>query len=200
MLGAGLVLGWSSAQAEIVIRVQQAGANIRATASGSLTTDAFGVPGPAVFTTARVAPGQGFILVGDSGTPAAPLSHLRYFATSSAPIAAFGAGGVRVADSAAGDLVGLALGTNGTDNFASFLVPETYVSDAALRGSATWLNTDFAGLGLLTGQWLFSAPTDAGSQELRLIIGGTVPVPAPGGLALFVLAFGGLVAARRRAA
>ncbi len=197
------LLGSASAWASLVtIRVQQSGADVVATATGFLDTDAFGVPQDPLFTTARVGGAQGFILVGDSGTPAAPLSHLRYFATNSAPIFAFGTGGPRAADSASGDLVGLDLDTDGSSNFASFLVPEAYAPTNPLNGSATWLNTTFAGLGLTEGNWLFSAPTDVGSQELRLIIGGTLqlPVPAPGGLAVFALALGGLLMARRRPA
>ncbi len=99
--------------------------------------------------------------------------------------------GFTAASSGTGDLFGFVAGP--------FVVPDNYVSGAALSGTATFANTTFAMLGIAAGTFTSSWGTGANADSLTLQIG-PISVPEPGTLALLGLGLAGLGLSRRRKA
>jgi hypothetical protein len=109
----------------------------------------------------------------------------------------FGNGVFTPANAGSGDLVGIRSFLTGTF-FPGLLVPQGYVSGAALSSSATWDNATFASLGVTPGTYEWTWGTGLPNQNFTLIIGGA-GVP-DGGSTVSLLGFGllGLAAFRRK--
>ena len=152
------------AQAAYIVTLQEVGANVVATGSGSINLSRLaGEPTP--ITIAQIVPIHGEIVTGP--TDAAP-SDLYLAVTGPAR---FGTGGNSVADSGSGDFVGII-------GFADMLVvPVGYVSGSALSSSVTWNNQTFSSLGVTPGTyvWTWGAAASADSFTLRA----TIPITTP---------------------
>ena len=153
-----LAVAWFPAvEAAFTISVAETGGNVVATGSGSLNIDslAAGAPGSAA---SFVQANGGSLYVG----PTALTAVVPY--TGVTGPANFGAGAFTVADSGAGDIAGIDAGN-------ALVVPNGYVSGAALSGSATWNATTFAGLGLTPGTYTWTWGAGANADSLTVQIG-----------------------------
>ena len=99
------------------------------------------------------------------------------------------------ANSGSGDFVGIKCLTAGPNGL--LIVPQGYVSGAALSDSMTFNNATFASLGVTPGTYVWTWGTGLPNQNFTLQIGGWVP---DGGSTVSLLGFAllGLVALRRK--
>ena len=108
----------------------------------------------------------------------------------------FGSGGIFFPNTGSGDFVGI--NQSSRDGVSGvLLVPQGYVSGAALSDSMTFNNATFASLGVIPGTyvWMWGA---GANQNFTLIIGG-VGVPDGGStVSLLGCALLGLAALRRK--
>ena len=110
--------------------------------------------------------------------------------------ASFGSGGQTNASTGSGDFVGIFVGI-----FGDLVLPQGYVSGAALSSSATWNNATLASLGVTPGTYEWTWGTDLPNQNFTLIV--EAPVGAPDGgttVSLLGCALLGLLGLRRRLA
>lgn len=135
----GLFALAASAPAAVTINIQQVGADVVATSSGSLNLSGLGLVTANGSTSLDfMIPSNGYIAV---GTPGAS-SVYNGFTTSGS----FGTGSsFTAASSYSGDLTA-------PDQADGYLfLPHNYVTGASLSSTATWLNTNFTTLGLTDG-------------------------------------------------
>jgi hypothetical protein len=140
------------------VTLKQIGPNVVATGSGAIKPAHFIVGGA---DTPHIYPSRGRITTG-------PFGGISAFENATGPTN-FGSGGLLWADSANGDLVGI----NGIQGM--FVVPDYYVPNTPLSGSATWNNVTLASLGVTPGTyvwtWRNSRDQWEENQAFRLIIG-----------------------------
>jgi hypothetical protein len=187
-LGMAVLIGCGvapPAQAGYVVTLTQEGGDVVATGSGpiDLTGLSFVTSGSA---TSGMLPLGGEITTG--GPAGADL-----FSGFTGP-GSFGSGGVTVASSRGGDLVGI-VGLGG-----NIFVPAGYVSGSPLSDTATYAGQTFASLGATPGKYEWTWGSGA-NQNFTLDIG--VPVPEPSAWALLLTGFvalGALMRSRRRMA
>lgn len=157
-----------SAQAVLVINIQEAGPDVQITLSGSI--DLTGATPGGIFTIGPtfINPTDGDVLgLGGSGDG--------YVGAFAVLPPSFGTGGQSVASSSFGDVT--YLGTFG------LMVPFGYVSNTALNASSTYLGQSFGTLGITPGTYNFTFTSgDTGS-----IIASTSAIPEPS----TYIAFGG---------
>ena len=98
------------------------------------------------------------------------------------------------ANTGSGDFVGIesSVGT------AAFLVPQGYVSGAALSGSMTFNNATFASLGVIPGTYVWTWGTGLPNQNFTLHIGGAGVPDGGSTVSLLGCALLGLTALRRK--
>jgi hypothetical protein len=171
------------------VTLQQVGSNVVANGSGAinLTGLSFPIPTPML---AVVNAGDGVIITGPHGSGLVDL-YTGFMGPSS-----FGSGGPFAPDTGSGDFVGISGGTMLT----FLLVPQGYMSGAALSDSMTFNNATFASLGVTPGTYVWSWGTGV-NQNFTLQIGSVgVPGVPDGGstVSLFGCALLGLAALRRK--
>ena len=172
------------------VTLQQVGSNVVANGSGAinLTGLSFPIPTPML---AVVNAGDGVIITGPHGSGLVDL-YTGFMGPSS-----FGSGGPFAPDTGSGDFVGISGGTILT----FLLVPQGYMSGAALSDSMTFNNATFASLGVTPGTYVWTWGTGLANQNFTLQIGSVgVPGVPDGGSTVSLLGFGlvGLAALRQK--
>jgi hypothetical protein len=166
------------AEAAVQFSFQEAGGNVVGTVSGSLDLTGatmLGVPGGSQFTS----PGAINPFFGAAGFG----SGLDTYSSSSV---SFGINLMTTADSSSGAGFGVSSGR--------VFVPGGYAGEA-LTGTVSFINADFASLGVTPGTYVISLPDDTVTVSF-----GSAVVPLPATLPLLLGAVGlSLAAARRRA-
>lgn len=185
----------SEAFGAVTIMIQQVGTDVVATASGTVNTD--GLNGVACGTPPCLDGVSGSPVIGNvSGSASIPgLSNIR---VGEDPVRAwlyqvggfdngntqlFATGGFFLPDLSSGDAMGV---STGTIPFATGVwVPQNYVSNSPLSGSATYLNRSLADLGLVAGTYIYTFGQPSNPDSLTLVIGsggptfGADPTPPP---------------------
>ena len=103
--------------------------------------------------------------IGAIVTGATDSADITVFSGLSGPTS-FGNGAGDSASSGSGDRVGI------VGSFRQLVVPDGYVSDAALSSSSTWNNATFASLGVTPGTYVWTWGSGLPNQNFTLIIGG----------------------------
>lgn len=180
-----LLLGIFSAgtlHASVLFTVIESGGNVVVSGSGSVNLSALSL-GSSGSTQSLIRPEVGLLRVGASG-----LFALYSGVTGPADI---GTGGIHVADSGTGDLIGI---TNG----AFILLPAGYVSGTPLSGTSTFNGATFASLGLATGTYFGSWGSGPTADSFTVQIVPTSAVPEPTAFAMLAAAGLALLPLRRR--
>jgi len=165
------------AAADAVINVQEVGADVHATLSGSIDLAALG---------ALISQSPGFNgYLASGGNISMNSSNSDYYAMD-VNWTAFGAGGFGNWDISGGDAFHM---------FSNPVLglPVGYTSNSPLSASATKLGSSFASLGFSTGSWVTKLTGPNGVSDTVTV---NIGVPTPGAFALLGLA--GVGAARRR--
>jgi hypothetical protein len=155
-----------AARAAIIATIEQQGANVVATASGTVDTAGLGSGGTNSNSGASVNSAAALFAVGSAST-------YDVFTGITGPTH-FGSVHFLQASSQTGDLIAV-VGVNGWLN-----LPDNYVSGASLSGTGTWDNTTLAALGLTTGilTWTWGSGATADSFTLNIVDGTSVPEPS----------------------
>ena len=181
------------AQAGYIVTLRQVGSDVVATGSGSL--DLTGLPDPlTAFSQSLINPFIGNIVTGSSNAPSGACD--AYEAAITGP-SSFGRGSETFASSGTGDIAGM-LFFGGRDSL--LLVPEGYVSGAALSDSATYNKTTLVSLFVTPGTYVW-AWGDGADQRFTLQVGsvGVPRVPDRGStVSLLGFALLGLAGLRRK--
>jgi len=165
-----------SANAKVIITLDQMGPNVVATSSGMVDLTDLKPRGqvrcsPTRFATCaapEIDPSRAFLV----------LSTLVDFYGSVSGPTSFGSGGLEQASTLTGDGAGIRGIFNGIV-VNEIIVPSGYVSDTPIFGTATWDNTTIAALGADVGTFTWTWGTGAHVDSLRLIV-----TPEPGTLCL----------------
>jgi|KBSMisStaDraftv2_1062788.scaffolds.fasta_scaffold16478_5 hypothetical protein len=190
----GVMAFSSGAYASAIIEIEQQGANVVATGSGTLDlADLFASFGGFDGFTA-VSGQNAYAVLG----PVPPSVDSVTFMTGLSGPAHFGSGPYTVASSGSGDRFGIDV-ANGT---ARLWVAPLYHSGSALSATDTWDGATLAGLGLDPGVYTYSWGTGAHADTLQVRIGATTAsVPEPSMWAMMLGGFGlmgGAMRARRK--
>ncbi len=175
------------ADAAFIVTIEQVGANVVVTGSGTIDLSGLAPYGGYGDFGAAIAPSQGTITIGSTNFDAVNL----YTGFNGPSI--FGPGGVTVASSGSGDKVAIAELSN------QLAVPSGYVSGSALTDSSTYDNTTLAALGVTDGTytWTWGSGADVDSFTLDI---GPLAVPEPASFALLGAGLIGLAFTLRRRA
>ena len=172
----GLLVGIPVAQAAVLINISESGANVVATGSGTINLAALtaannGNASPQVI-------GNGaFVAVGANNSNFTP-----YDLTITGPNS-FGTIAQSFPANGTGDFLGV------WGSASTIFVPQGYVSNDPLTGTAQWDNQSFASLGLTPGTYVYTWGSGTTADSLTVQITAT---PEPGTLTL--VALGGLCA------
>lgn len=171
-------------KASVVLNIVESGADVIATASGSVDLIGLTNSGGTAFN-AAVRPSTAWVLL--NAYPA--ITQGIFYSGVSGP-ASLGSGNAFVSATTGS---GGAFGLFGS----SLLLANTYVSGTQLQVSDIWKNTSLTALGLSTGAYVYTWGTGAHSDSLTINVGG---VPEPSTWAMMLLGFCGLgyMAYRRR--
>jgi hypothetical protein len=172
------------AQASFIVTIEQVGANVVVTGSGSLDLAGLNYDF-SDSATSGIEPSAGNIAI---GSPSYDLVDV-YTGSISGPNS-FGTGGVfSPSNSGSGDKVALV-----GPGYQLVYVPEGYISGDPLSDSSTYDNATLASLGLTVGDYTWTFSSDSYTIDI-----GVVAVPEPASLTLLGMAAGmTLLAARRR--
>ena len=169
------------AQAAYIVTLQEVGANVVATGSGSI--DLAGLNSLSIGSAgARIIPSIGQIITGEPNTGPSPIDRYTGFIGPTS----FGSGGLTFADSGSGDFVGVSAIVN------ILVVPPSYSSNNPLSDITTYLNQSFTTLGVTPGTYVWTWGTGADADSFALQIGAVATAPEPASLALFGAGLAGL--------
>lgn len=150
----------ATANAGIVFTIQESGADVVASVSGTLDlTGLSSFPGAQ---SARVQPSIAGLVVGVSASPD------NYLASFTGDLPTFGSGGQTLASSSSGNLTGVEYTTFPAAALVLSL-PGGYVSNDPLSGSATWLATDLATLGIDPGTYAWTLTANGDSITVNVV-------------------------------
>lgn len=169
----------SHAQAGFIMTIQQVGNNVVETGSGTINLSALTFIENGL-DQGGVGGSIGYAAAGPYPTISNPDDVL--YSGISGPTS-FGSGAYLAASSGSGPVVDV-YGANGT-----LVVPTGYVSGAALSDTSTFINTTLAGLGLTTGDYIWTWGTGATADSFQVQIG----TPEPSTFGLLALAAAGLM-------
>jgi hypothetical protein len=169
-----------NANAALTIVIEQSGADVIATTSGSFNTAGL-TSGGSLMTPGLIAPSNGGF--------ATTFSTKQIFTGLTGP-ASFGSGGLTGSFNNSGD--GIII--SAPDGW--FGAPVGFVS-GALSAVTTFENATFASLGLTAGSYVYTAPNDTVTIKIGAL---TAAVPEPASWALMIGGFGLAGAAMRRRA
>lgn len=181
----------AAASGQVTITIQQDGANVLVSGSGTVDTTGLTLNGY-YDRNNEVAAQYGEVFIGSSNVEPG-------YAGLSGPTS-FGGGSYEFANSSTGDAFGV-LGDGGV-----LFLPGNYVSGDALSGTMTFDDTTIAELGLSDGTYTYTWDNGAPGDSLTVDIGGSVTTPPaatpePSSLALLgsgVLGLAGVVRRRMR--
>lgn len=181
VLALGLV--GTNANAALTITIQESGADVVATASGSLDVSGLGNPSPNNYTgaLAYTSPNQWLYAVGRSVTPT-PADV--YNVTWNTAQQLYPSAVSNLATSNSGPAVGVAWASTAGQNLA---VPPGYTSGTPITSSSTWSGATLASLSLTPGTYLFDYGTD--TVTFRILASspaGATPIPAVSTLSLLL--------------
>ncbi|WP_260597791.1 PEPxxWA-CTERM sorting domain-containing protein [Sphingomonas endolithica] len=171
----------TSAQAAIVININQVGTSIVATGSGSFDTTGLKTYSTNAQGGSFINAASGIVSVGDS----APIS---IFTGLSGPVLGY-LQGPKFAALTAGDTFGL------SQYLGAVYLPTNYQSNALLNGSSTYFNSTLASLGLTAGQYVYRSSADTVTLNIGAV---AAAVPEPATWAMMLLGFGVIGFAMRR--
>jgi hypothetical protein len=163
-----------SANASVIITLEQVGHNVVATGSGTvnLTDLIFIVHGRLLIP--AIGPTDGFLSMGTPDSHGLIATDQYDVGISGPPT--FGPGLFSFSSTSTGS----PLAINGFQR--EIFVPVDYVSGTPLSGMETWDNTTIAALGVTAGVYTWTWGSGANADSLKLFAG--VPVPEPGTLGL----------------
>jgi hypothetical protein len=110
----------------------------------------------------------------------------------------FGSGGANGLATGTGEVAGICGSTNCDSPYAWVVVPQGYVSGAALSGNETWDDTTLASLGVTPGTYTWTWGSGANTGSFVLDIGAPAVTPEPASLIFFGTGLLGLAALVRR--
>ena len=171
----------TSSHAAIVISLQQVGANVVETGSGSANLAGLTFFVPALYGGEINPAASGLAAL--VGSPANIL-HDSYIGVAGP--SNFGPGGLTFASSGSGSSFGIFFDSS----TLSVMVPQGYVSGTALSGSSTFNAATFASLGITPGTYKWTWGAGATADSLTIQAGPAAAVPEPGSALAGMLALG----------
>ncbi len=164
-----------TAQAAVIVSIQQVGADVVATASGSINAASSGTIG---FVGDFVTPTSAVLTFGPSVVVPATTSY-----NLSGP-SSFGGGSITFATSSIGNSIGF----SGASGF--FILPTAYIQGSALSATDTFAAQTLASLGITTGIYNYTVGSGGSTDTLRIFAGVpvTVAVPEPATIVLGAVA------------
>jgi len=175
-----IVIGWllsvRPAEAGYTVTLQEVGPDVVATGSGAIDLTGLTFVQYTGLLNPEIGPRGGEGQLGGIVTGPTSSSVDRYFdnETSSGPTS-FGSGGLTLASSGSGHMVGTSTTCFGAECGRFIFVPRGYVSGTFLSNSATWSGKTFATLGVTPGTYVWTWGTGA-NQNFTLEI---PPTPGP---------------------
>ena len=173
---AAFLLG-ATAQAALVITIEEVGNDVVATASGTLNmADLTATGGNITLNSGYMSPSFGCVFTG-SGT-------CNYY-TGATGGALLGTGGFLEGNSATGNAFGLIY------DAGYIAVSDSYISGAQIDGTATWNNQTFATLGI--DETSFTMTWGSGDTADSMTVNAAVPEPATASMMALVAGLGFLI-------
>jgi len=169
------------ARANFIVTINQVGANVDVTGSGTIDLTALSFITPAAAGAAILPSGAYLVLA---------TGNVAVYTGFSGPTS-FGSGGVTFASSYSGNAVGIA----GHDG--ELFVPQGYVSGAALSGTSTYAGATLLSLGVNPGTYTWTWGTGVHADSFTINAGVGVP-DAGSTVSLLGFALLGLAALRRK--
>ena len=175
-----IVLGWllsvRPAEAGYTVTLQQVGPDVVATGSGAINLTGLTFSGsagvnPEIHPAAAEEQFGGGIYTGPTS------SSVDFYDGATGPTS-FGSGGLTLASSGSGDMVGIDNLISGLEVEHALIVPRGYVSGTLLSNSATWSGKTFATLGVTPGTYVWTWGTGA-NQNFTLEIPPAPPTTSP---------------------
>jgi hypothetical protein len=166
------------------ITIDQVGANVVANGSGAFNLTGLTFAGSTLAVGDGVFASNGTIFIGGGGSANADIY------TGFTGPTSFGSGGVFAANTSSGNFVGMQNGW--------MLVPQGYLSGAALSDSMTFNSATFASLGLTPGTYEWTWGTGLMNQNFTLVIEGAGVPDGGSTVSLLGCALLGLAALRRK--
>ncbi len=166
------------ARATFIVNLQQQGADVVASGSGTLNLTALSFVDTAIGLSALIRPNSGIVQTGqttDNGD---------VYTGVTGPTS-FGSGDMNFASSGSGDFVGV------EGNL--LVVPQGYNSGNSLSSTSTWASQTFASLGVTPGTYVWTWGSGADADSFTLQVGPASATPEPSTLTLASLLSLGLL-------